>query len=409
MRHCDLTFSYTESSGGIRRYIDQKRNYLLENTDHEHIIIVPGEKDAIEKSGRLTTYRIASPVIPGCAPYRFFWRPSKIKEILNISQVNIIELASFYMCPWAAFSYRKTQIQRGKNCLIAGYIHTDIADAYVGAPLRNVLAEGLGSRSRIFKRLGLRIAGAAETGVEEYIASILKRCDLVIAAAHAQANRVREYGINHVEIVPLGVDLNQFHPRRRNLTLRADLGINTTDPIFIYAGRLDSEKHVRTLIEAHAQLAEKINAHLVLVGNGPLLDELTYLSRREPRLHILPFQRDIALFSGLLASADVYVTAGPHETFGLSVIEAQASGLPVVGVNAGALRERVVDGLGFLAPVDNTAVMSDLMLRAYNERLQLGANARRHVEKHFSWEATFSTLFELYESKYYKSKKCVLA
>jgi alpha-1,6-mannosyltransferase len=103
-----------------------------------------------------------------------------------------------------------------------------------------------------------------------------------------------------------------------------------------------------------------------------------------------------------VASADVYVTAGPHETFALSVIEAQASGLPVVGVDAGALRERVPEELGYLGPVDDARAMAVNIVLAAADRAAIGARARRYVEQHFGWDSTFRRLISQYEAQLHR-------
>lgn len=91
------------------------------------------------------------------------------------------------------------------------------------------------------------------------------------------------------------------------------------------------------------------------------------------------------------------MTAGPHETFGLAVIEAQAAGLPVVGVAGGALRERVPEGLGYLAPVGDAAAMAAGIVRVAAEREQIAQRARAHVERNFAWTRTFTELLADYE------------
>lgn len=101
----------------------------------------------------------------------------------------------------------------------------------------------------------------------------------------------------------------------------------------------------------------------------------------------------------MLASADVYVTAGPHETFALSVIEAQAAGLPVVGVDAGALHDRVPEGLGYLGPTDDPAAMADNIVLAAAERQAISARARAHVEARFGWDNTIRRLLACYEER----------
>ena len=95
----------------------------------------------------------------------------------------------------------------------------------------------------------------------------------------------------------------------------------------------------------------------------------------------------------------MYVSAGPFETFGLSVAEAQAAGLPVIGVNGGALPERISPQNGMLAAVDDVADLREKMVRMMMaDREQMGRFARLHAEKNYSWESTFGRLFELYES-----------
>lgn len=97
--------------------------------------------------------------------------------------------------------------------------------------------------------------------------------------------------------------------------------------------------------------------------------------------------------------ADVYVTAGAHETFGLAVVEAQASGLPVVGVDAGALRERVAPSHGRLGPVGDAKAMAANIVAVAAQRQMLGAAARRHVlESGYGWDSTFRRLFVIYQA-----------
>jgi glycosyltransferase involved in cell wall biosynthesis len=73
--------------------------------------------------------------------------------------------------------------------------------------------------------------------------------------------------------------------------------------------------------------------------------------------------------------------------------------LPVVAVDAGALRERVPAGLGYLGPVDDPAAMAENIVKAAAERPQLAAQARAHVEARFGWDSTFRALLSCYERK----------
>jgi alpha-1,6-mannosyltransferase len=135
----------------------------------------------------------------------------------------------------------------------------------------------------------------------------------------------------------------------------------------------------------------------VLVGDGPLRQTLAEQSTRDPRIKLLPFQADRERLATLLASADLYVSAMPFETFGLSVVEAQACGLPVVGVRAGAMVDRVPEGVGLLGAVDSPAEMAaNILALAGADRSEIGARARRLVEARFSWQRTFEQVFAVY-------------
>jgi alpha-1,6-mannosyltransferase len=81
------------------------------------------------------------------------------------------------------------------------------------------------------------------------------------------------------------------------------------------------------------------------------------------------------------------------------VIEAQASGLPVVGVNAGALRERVLDGLGALGPVDDPEAMAANIVRMAQDRARIAPRARAHIVENFSWSRALARLLASYEAR----------
>ena len=385
MTVCDLTHAYHATSGGIRTYIDAKRHYVLAHTDHTHVTLIPGERDAVVREGRATTITVEGPVIRGAAPYRWFAQPGRVLDALAEAAPDVVEVGTFYMpTEWGpAFAYRWRARRRGRPSAVAMQAHTDFAESYAEVYGGKLFGPTLG---RVIGRMGAVYAG-----------TVLNRADLCLAPSPFQAERVAGYGVRDVHVITPGVDTDVFAPDQAAPGLRADLGVPEAAVLAVYVGRLDSEKRTHTMVDA-VRLA---NAHtptrLVLVGEGPHRAELEEREAAGDPIRVLPYLTDRAALARLLASSDVYLTAGPHETFSLSVVEAQACGLPVVGVAAGALVERVPDGVGLLGPVDDAEAMAHNLLRAAAERDRLGAAARHHAVEAFSWRTSFDRLFALYE------------
>ena len=205
------------------------------------------------------------------------------------------------------------------------------------------------------------------------------------------ATKLRSYGVQDVGIVPLGAELGDFGPSRRDLKLRRSLGIEDHQPLLIYVGRLDVEKKPHIVAEAFRKLPESLGARLVLLGEGPLREEIAALG--DPRIHTPGFVRDRQQLARWLASADLYVSGMADETFGVSIVEAQASGLPVVGVAAGAMVDRVTDAIGRLGPVDDSDAMAANILAVLNsDRSQMGEIAQDEARQ-YSWDRSMEALF----------------
>ena len=96
------------------------------------------------------------------------------------------------------------------------------------------------------------------------------------------AAKLRAYGVEDVDIVPLGVELGDFGPSRRDQQLRRSLGLADGQPLLIYVGRLDAEKKPHIVVEAFRSLPESLGARLVLLGEGPLREEIAALG--DPRI-----------------------------------------------------------------------------------------------------------------------------
>jgi alpha-1,6-mannosyltransferase len=175
------------------------------------------------------------------------------------------------------------------------------------------------------------------------------------------------------------------------MRLRSRLGLSDHQPLLIYVGRLDGEKKPDIVVEAFRRLPEALGAKLALLGEGPLRSDIEALG--DERIIMPGYVRNRAELARWLASADVYVSAMADETFGISIIEAQASGLPVVGVAAGAMIDRVTDAMGRLGPVgDAQAMAANIVSVLTSDRDAMSAAARAHALQ-FSWDSSMEGLF----------------
>lgn len=372
---CDLTQSWSEVGGGVGTYLRRKREHILSHTPHRHLLIVPGEADSVKENGRAITVTIGSPPVPTSPNYRLLLRNGAVRAALQRFRPDLVECQDAYNLPWAALRYRR---DNPETALVAGYF-TDFPTAYVHRPLKRLLGEFAGGQIR---SLAYRYCGF-----------LYRRFDAVYALSeNGGAAKLRELGVRDVGIVPLGVEIDEFGRDRRDPELRQSLGVGEKEPLLIYVGRLDRERRAQLVVDAFARLPRSLGARLVLIGEGPVRDEI---SRSGDERIIAPgYLSDRSELARWLASADLYVSAMADETFGVSVIEAQASGLPVVGVAAGAMLDRVDEETGRLGPVDDANAMAANILELWNsDRRSIGEVARAHVEGRFSWDRTFQTLF----------------
>jgi alpha-1,6-mannosyltransferase len=225
-----------------------------------------------------------------------------------------------------------------------------------------------------------------------YCGNLYRRFDAVYALSeNGGATKLRATGVPDVDIVPLGVELNDFSPARRDETLRTELGVGPDEPLLIYVGRLDSEKRPHVVVDAFLALPAELGARLALLGEGPFRRKVQELG--DSRIITPGFVNGRAELARWLASSDIYVSGMRDETFGVSIVEAQASGLPVVGVAAGAMVDRVDASTGRLGPIDDSKAMAQNILHVWNADRGGMAEAAQRTARQYSWDSSMEALF----------------
>lgn len=371
---CDLTQSWSDVGGGVRTYLLHKRRHILEQTPHSHLMIIPGPRDEVVEEERVTTVTIASPHVPGSPHYRLMLRNRAVRAALEQFRPDLIECQDAYNLPWAAIAHRR---RHPDTALIAAYM-TDFPTVYVERPLSKFLTRPVASL------LG-RVCYA-------YCGTLYRRFDSMFALSeNGGATKLRSLGIERIDVVPLGVEVGEFGSDRRDPRLRAKLGLADQQPLLIYVGRLDGEKKPDVVVDAFRRLPEVLGAKLVLLGEGPLKAEIAALG--DDRILMPGYVKGRAELARWLASADIYASGMADETFGVSIIEAQASGLPVVGVAAGAMIDRVTPATGRLGPVGDAETMAANILAVWNSDLDAMREAARANALQFGWDSSMDALF----------------
>jgi glycosyltransferase involved in cell wall biosynthesis len=221
---------------------------------------------------------------------------------------------------------------------------------------------------------------------------------LYVANSTGGAERLERIGVPKAKLayVPNGLDLRDWSPKAT--TTQND------PPVMICVARFIPFKRHRDLLDALALLAKRNIDFLVrLVGSGPLEGDLR---RQATDLHItsrIEFAGQLlpSEIATALAGADIFVLTSGNEGMPLSVMEAMATGLPVVGTDVNGTRDLVVDGeTGYLAPLgdlDTLATTLESLVRDASLREAMGKAGRVRLEKHFSLDTTVATLEECYE------------
>ncbi len=357
MHLVDTTLFYAPHSGGVKRYLHEKRRCLQASAGITHTLLVPGATDALIAGG-ISTLR--APRLPHPAGYRWPLRRRAWQAALCSLAPDVIEAGDPYL-PGVAAAAAAQQL----GVPAVAFAHSDLP--------------------RLLARYA---AGAGLRAGEAWLRRLYARYDAVLAPSAVIAQRLSAAGIARVSVQPLGVDAAVFHPRQAVLDLRSQLGLPANTRLLLFAGRLAREKNIALLRAAVRRLGAPY--HLLLVGGRSA-------RRLDAATSVLPYEADTQRLAQLIASADALLHAGTQETFGMVVLEAFACARPVVAVPAGALPELVDTHTGVLAAQVSTEALAEAIVALYaRDRAALGAAARARIERDYAWPRVVTQLLETY-------------
>jgi glycosyltransferase involved in cell wall biosynthesis len=365
--------AYKPHVSGVTSYIDLNKR-ALEDLGHEVYVFTFGNLDHNDDDDRV----IRSPGLPiaDTGFYLSLRYRNAVKKVLRT--MDVVHVHHPFLSGRLALRYL-----RHKQIPIVFTNHTRY-DLYAQA------------------RLPLMPKEVSHSLLHAYMPDFCDAVNLVVSPSHGMEKVLRQYGVeSHIEVIPNGADLKPF--LKAKPIARSRFGFTEQDIILVYMGRIAPEKNLEFLIQAFAGVARAIpHAHLLILGAGQ--------KEYDDKLRALPSELQIAervRFAGMipydnlpsyLKMCDIFVTASITEVHPFSVIEAMASGLPVVGIHSPGISDSISNGETGLLSIDSlSAYTAKLTLLCLNRDLQkkMGAAAKKASDQ-FSIQRTTKMMLSHY-------------
>jgi phosphatidylinositol alpha 1,6-mannosyltransferase len=365
MRVAIITESFSPDINGVAHSVVRVAEHLVAR-GHDPLVIAPEPASGTARvAGRLPypVVRVPSVPMPGYPSFRLGLPSRKLTEAVIGHGTELVHLAS----PFFLGARGSAVAQRLGLPHVAVY-QTDIP-AYAAA---------------------YRMRGIGEAAAWRWLRGIHNAADRTLAPSTAAAMALHGHGIERIWLWRRGVDTVRFDPRHRSAAVRRAL-VPGNEILVGYVGRLAVEKRVDLL----APIARQPGVRLVIIGGGPAEPML----RKALPGAVFLGSRQGAQLARLYASLDVFVHSGPYETFGQTVQEAAASGVPVVAPAAGGPVDLVVDGVtGYLVPPLSADALDEAVadLVGSPQRRRAFGTAARSMVLGRSWSAVGDQLIGHY-------------
>jgi glycosyltransferase involved in cell wall biosynthesis len=241
--------------------------------------------------------------------------------------------------------------------------------------------------------------GFLSSGISHYLRWFHNQTEATFAPSNACMERLQALGYKNTKIWTRGVDTSLFNPIQKDLNFKSKIGLSETDILLLYVGRLAPEKNIGSLLETFKKARSTLsrqgkNLFLALVGTGPLVEQSDL---EKTNGIILPGELRGNHLAQWYASADIFVFPSTSETFGNVILEAQASGLPVLCLNSQATQERIRnqhDGI-LASNIEEFEKQIIDLCADKSKRFFLGKNATQ-TAKSQKWDDIFNRLYKEY-------------
>ena len=233
-----------------------------------------------------------------------------------------------------------------------------------------------------------------------YILWFYNQMNTIYSPSASTASELADRGISPEKIrtFPRGVDLYRFNPAKRNGFLESHY--NASEGLkLLYVGRVSKEKNLPLLVRTFNTINEsRPDVQMIVVGDGPYLEEMK--QALADKSCIFTGYLDGDDLCAVYASSDLFVFPSTTDTFGNVVLEAQASGIPVIVTDAGGPQENMLPGqTGLVVKADDEAGFTEAILSLIDDpvtRRRMSQEARVYIENR-SFEQAFNATWEIYQ------------
>ena len=390
MNVCFVTPEYFPISGGTGAYVYYLSHSLQKLGHTVHVVARHSEDSEDEFDGIKVHYRKGS----GNALTRY-WRfarsaSKKIEELNKQIGFDIIH-ANLPLVPSFA-------------------IPTDSAKALVCAVHSTWKGEAIVTRQSNPKELNPneKMMLRFNRLLRRYETKLMKQSDALIAVSRYTVGELTElYGIEEekIHVIYNGVDINKFKPRPDRAELRREFGLEEEKKIVLFVGRLYHRKGLEILLRSIPPIIQEFgDVKFAISGTGfkkkeQSLRELAKQLEIEDYVTFLGYVPDEKLPS-LYSASDIFVLPAIYENFPFAILEAQATGLPVVSTKVGGIPEFLADKEnGFLIdPGDEKQLTQRVLTLLQDPKLaeEMGRRGRKLIEEKFAWRLITSQVIDLY-------------
>ncbi|WP_020494160.1 glycosyltransferase [Verrucomicrobium sp. 3C] len=381
MKICDVTQFYSPRSGGVKRYLGEKQEYVRAHTEDEHYLIVPGERTLHQSEGRTHVFTIASPKVDRTSRYRILCNVSLVRSVLREIRPDVIESGDPYHLAWATL---RAAGELGVPAV--SFYHSHFPDAY----LRTVCRFG----GRIIEKIVLASA-------RRYIVNLYSRFRYTFVPSPTLQKLLNAWGLTNTIPIRLGVDAETFCPGPVDRAWREELAIPDQAFLLLYVGRLAREKNISILLDTFRSLRASCRRdyRLLVVGEGPLRKHVLQLQADTDAVIWRPYIEKKIELRRCYRAADLFVHPGVVETFGLVAVESQACGCPVIGIRGTNMDDHIHAGLDLWAKRNSAEELARAIENSADADLRyIGLCASKRTREIYHWPHVFVEIWRYYRS-----------